>query len=268
MGSFGDRYILSSDRSGHDRLRMLCEIHDPQTHALLRKAGVGSGKSFVEFGSGLGYVVRWAASLGASATGVDLSEEHLEEARRMAAEAKLRSVEFRCRNIYEHGLEPGRFDFAYCRFVLSHLSRRIEAMRAMAESLAPGGLLVCEEPDLTTLYAEPRSAAYDRVLSQALAAGAAREADYEYGRKLHVDAAAAGLEVVSVDTYQLHYLSGSQKNFWTWTFVEGAEGIRAAGALSEDEMTELLDGMRKVDDDPTVLVGHPRVHQLTARKPF
>jgi len=38
MSSFGDQYIMSSGRAGHDRLRMLCEIHDPRTRDLLGRA--------------------------------------------------------------------------------------------------------------------------------------------------------------------------------------------------------------------------------------
>jgi len=41
---------------------------------------------FVEFGCGLGYVTRWAASEGARATGIDASEEQVAVAGRLARE--------------------------------------------------------------------------------------------------------------------------------------------------------------------------------------
>jgi hypothetical protein len=72
--TLGDKYLLGSGRSDHDRLRVISAIHDGRTRELLRRAGFVSGHRFVEFGCGLGYVTRWAASEGAHATGIDLNE--------------------------------------------------------------------------------------------------------------------------------------------------------------------------------------------------
>ena len=71
MPTIGDKYLLGTGRSDHDRLRVISEIHDGRTRELLLRAGLASGQCFVEFGCGLGYVTRWAASLGADATGID-----------------------------------------------------------------------------------------------------------------------------------------------------------------------------------------------------
>src|SRR3954451_15767944 len=155
MGSFGDHYILGSDRSGHDRLRMLCEIHDPHTRALLLKAVLNAKHRFVEFGCGLGYIARWAATQASHVTAIELSEDHLAEARRMGASENLHNIEWMNRSIYDHGLPENSFDYGYTRWILTHLSRPVEAMRRVFEALRPGGILVCEEPDLSTLYTEP-----------------------------------------------------------------------------------------------------------------
>jgi cyclopropane fatty-acyl-phospholipid synthase-like methyltransferase len=80
MPDFGDRYALATSHSDHDRLRMLCEIHDPHTHELLRRAGLDAGRRLLELGCGLGYVSRWAAAQASHVTALDLSEEPLAEA--------------------------------------------------------------------------------------------------------------------------------------------------------------------------------------------
>jgi hypothetical protein len=69
----GDKYVLDSGKSGHARLQVISEIHDDPTRALLLDAGLKAGDRFVEFGCGLGYVTRWASSVGADALGIDLS---------------------------------------------------------------------------------------------------------------------------------------------------------------------------------------------------
>lgn len=263
---FGDGYILDAGSAGHRRLHALCAIHDPHSRRLLEDAGLAEGARFAEFGCGLGYVLRWAAARGAEATGVDLSASHLAEARRLAESEGVR-VNLRNESVYAHTLAEGGFDIVYCRFVLSHLDRRVDALRAMARALRPGGLLVCEEPDLATLYAEPPCDGYRRLLEAAMSAGTGRGLDRRCGRRLHLDAAQAGLDVVAADAYQLHYLDGAEKGFWTWTFAEASSALREAGELSSQELDVFLADMRAADADPRTLVGHPRIHQMTARKP-
>ncbi|MGH9681809.1 MAG: class I SAM-dependent methyltransferase, partial [Candidatus Acidiferrales bacterium] len=220
MSSFGDKYVLASGRSGHDRLRVLCEIHDSRTHDLLRKAGLNSSHRYLEFGCGLGYVACWAAKQTAHVTAVDLSEEHLAEARRKAAGEGIDNIAFVNASIYEHGLSPDSYDVAYARWLLIHLNRPVDAMRKIFEALKPGGLLVSEECDLSMIYTEPPSDGYNKYREVAFRAGERRGVDYAGGRHIHGWAREVGFEIVSADAYQPHYLTGPHKNFWSWTFQE------------------------------------------------
>ena len=267
MSSFGDRYVLASGRAGHDRLRMLCEIHDPGTRELLLRAGLGRGHRYVEFGCGLGYVSRWAATQAAHVTAIDLSDEHLGEARRLADGAGLGNIEFLNRSIYEHGLPAGSFDYSYSRWLLVHLSRPVDAMRKIGEALKPGGIMVCEEVDVSEVYTEPAAKGYHAYRDLAMEAGRKRGVDYAGGRRLHTWAREAGFEVLDVAAYQPHYLTSPQKSFWSWTFLETAPALIQEGMLTEERLRELAEGMRVADEDPRVLVGHCRNHQLIARKP-
>jgi 2-polyprenyl-3-methyl-5-hydroxy-6-metoxy-1,4-benzoquinol methylase len=158
--TIGDKYLLGTGRSDHDRLRVISEIHDDRTRELLLRAGLASEHRFVEFGCGLGYVTRWAASLGADATGIDLNEDNLAVAAQLAQEAGLENARFVSANIYELGLEPESVNVAYSRWLMVHLNKPVEAMRAIYAALKPGGVMVCEEADVSAVYTEPSSAAY------------------------------------------------------------------------------------------------------------
>jgi 2-polyprenyl-3-methyl-5-hydroxy-6-metoxy-1,4-benzoquinol methylase len=81
----------------------------------------------VEFGCGLGYVTRWAASEGAHATGIDLNEDHLMVATELAQEAGLKTAHFRPANVYEPGLEPDSVDVSYSRWLMVHLKNPVGA---------------------------------------------------------------------------------------------------------------------------------------------
>ena len=94
MSTIGDRYVLGTGRSDHDRLRVISEIHDGRTRELLVRAGLVAGHEFVEFGCGLGYVSRWAASQGANATGIDLNTEQVAVAQELAVDAGLATPAF------------------------------------------------------------------------------------------------------------------------------------------------------------------------------
>jgi len=267
MPPFGDHYSFSHGRSDHERLRMLCEIHDPYARELLLKAGLNSAHRYVEFGCGLGYVTRWASTHAANAIGTDLSTEHLDEARRLAEAAALPNVEFETANIYEHGLPPESFDYSYSRWLLVHLQRPVDAMKSIYTTLKPGGIMVCEEADLSQIYAEPPSEAYNRMREITLEAARKRGVDFTGGRKIHTWAKEAGFEVVHVGAFQPHFLTGPGKSFWSWTFLALGPAMISEGALTEAELEELAQGMRAADEDPGVLVGHCRTHQLIARKP-
>ena len=137
--------------------------HDGATRQWLRHAGFQSGCRFVEFGCGMGYVTRWAAEEGATATGIDVNEEQVKASQALADAADLKNVDFHTGNIYSPEFPPDSVDVAYCRWVMVHLNRPVDAMRAIYKILKPGGVMVCEEAGVGAVYAEPRSAAYEEM---------------------------------------------------------------------------------------------------------
>jgi len=265
MATTGDRYVLGGKRD-HDRLRVISEIHDGRTRELLVRAGLSPGHRYVEFGCGLGYVTRWAATRGAVVTGIDASEEQVAAAQALTREAVVDSVEFRAGSVYEPAFEPGSIDVSYSRWLMVHLQHPVDAMRAIHAALKPGGVMVCEEADVSAVYAEPRSEAYEEMRDIALASGRARGVDYAGGRWTHTWALAAGFELVHVDAYHPHYLTGGHKGFWNWTFRNAGLGLVTEGSLSMTKLEELVEGMTKADEASDTVVAHCRMHQVIARK--
>src|SRR5262249_3027109 len=152
----------------------------------LIRAGFARECRFVEFGCGLGYVTRWAAAMGAHAVGIDVNEDQVKASQELATNAGLTTARFRTGSIYEPGIGAATLDISYCRWLMVHLNRPVEAMRAIYEALKPGGVMVCEEADVSAVYAEPRSAAYEEIRDIALKAGQDRGVDYSGGRRAHL----------------------------------------------------------------------------------
>jgi SAM-dependent methyltransferase len=233
---------------------------------LLRRAGLARECNFVEFGCGLGYVTRWAASEGAHATGIDANEEQVQACQRLAREAGLTNAHFRAGNIYEPGIEPGTVDVCYCRWLMVHLNRPVEAMCVIYKALKPGGVMVCEEADVSAIYSEPPSSAYEQMRDLGLKAGRERGVDYAGGRCAHLWAKEAGFEIVHVDAYHPHYIDGPYKGFWNWTLRVALQRLVEEGALTQARWDELVAGMTEADASPDTVVAHCRMHQLLARK--
>lgn len=267
MPTIGDKYLLGSGRGDHERLRVISAIHDDRTRELLKRAGLVSGHRFVEFGCGLGYVTRLAASEGAHATGIDLNEDNIAVAAELAHQAGLKTAQFRSANIYEPGLQRESLDVSYSRWLMIHLNRPVDAMRAIHAALKPGGVMVCEEGDVSAVYAEPASAAYEELREICMEGARQRGVDYSGGRRAHLWAKEAGFEIVHVDAYHPHYVAGEHKGFWNWTLRAVALGLVKEGSLTAARLDELVAGMNEADASPDTLVAHCRMHQLIARKP-
>jgi SAM-dependent methyltransferase len=267
MSTLGDKYILGSGRSDHDRLHVISEIHDERTRELLVRAGFAPGHHFVEFGCGLGYVTRWAATQGAHATGIDVNPEQVAVSNHLAREAGAAKARFRVGNVYEHGLPDDSVDVSYSRWLMVHLNRPVDAMRAIYSALKPGGVMVCEEADMSAVYAEPNCDAYVELREICLEGGRRRGVDYAHGRRVHVWAKEAGFEVVHVDAYHPHYITGKHKGFWNWTMRNVAIGLVNEGILRESHLQKLIAQMNETDASPNTVVAHCRMHQLIAKKP-
>jgi SAM-dependent methyltransferase len=241
---------------------VISEIHDEQTRDLLLRAGFASGCRFVEFGCGLGYVTRWAAAMGADAVGIDANEEQVEASQELAKIARLTNARFRTASIYEPGIEAGTLDITYCRWLMVHLNRPVEAMHVIYKALKPGGVMVCEEADVSAVYAEPRSPAYEEIREIALKAGQDRGVDYTGGRRAHLWAKEAGFQLVHVAAYHPHHIDGPHKGFWNWTLRNVVQRLVEEGSLPTARLRDLVMGMTEADESLDTVVAHCRMHHL------
>jgi len=91
---------------------------------------------------GWGFVIHAFRPLVASATGVDLSPEMAELARRAAAEQGLTGVKIVEGDAEDLRFPDGSFDIVTCRFTFHHFGRPLKALKEMKRVLAPGGRLV------------------------------------------------------------------------------------------------------------------------------
>ena len=268
-GDGSTQYVLVTGEAGAARLRLLHLVYGRSTEALLTELGLTRGMSAADIGCGTGTVSRWLAGRVGSAglvVGVDVSEAQLDVARRDAERQGLTQLRFQHADAYATRLPRESFDFVYCRFLLCHLSQPERALAEMRALLKRNGVLVCDDVDVASIFADPPSPAVERMRDLMLAVGAARGVDFRLGIRLHRLFRSTGLADPQVRFDQPVYARGEEKRIWEYTFLEAAPAMIEAGLLTPAELERLAQELVVVAHDETVMVAQARKVQVWARK--
>jgi 2-polyprenyl-6-hydroxyphenyl methylase/3-demethylubiquinone-9 3-methyltransferase len=104
-----------------------------------------TSKTALDVGCGAGLLAEPLARLGAKVTGIDAAPEVIAVAREHASAMGL-EIDYRVGDV--QALE-GRFDLITCMEVVEHVAEPAAFVKALADRLAPGGLLVMSTPNAT-----------------------------------------------------------------------------------------------------------------------
>jgi SAM-dependent methyltransferase len=268
LSSATEAYPLATGEAAAYRLRLLHGLYGPGTRRVLLEAGLRRGMRVADLGCGVGLVTALLADLvgpEGHVVGIDFSGAQLAQAR-----AELngggRNIRFVEASATDTGLPPESYDLVYCRFLLIHLLHPERALREMRALLKPGGILVCEDGDLTSSGSEPPSAlgAFADLWGRL---GAVRGLDYTLGHRLFHLVQAAGFPAPEVTFNQPVLARGEHKRLLELSVAEAGPAFIDAGLITAEELGRTLAEMRRLAEDDTVLAVMPRMAQVWARKP-
>lgn len=143
-------YIFRANADEQQRLIQQADLMAPMTTRLLLDAGVTAAMRVLDVGSGAGDVAFLAARLvGPRGTvlGVDRDGTALHTARARAAALGLDNVTFVEGDLTSAEVGTG-FDAAVGRLVLLHVPDPVQALRAIAGRVRPGGIIAFQELDM------------------------------------------------------------------------------------------------------------------------
>lgn len=259
-------YVIRGGAEGKKRLALLARTLWPTTSQLLRRAGLAEGMDCLDLGCGGGDVaLEMAAWVGpeGSVAAIDLDPAKLELARRQARERGLENVTFRHADANDWQ-ETGAYDFAYCRFLLTHLRDARETLGRLWRAVRPGGRVVVEDIDFAGHFSHPPSAAFDRYLTLYRAVVSRRGGDADIGPKLYGLATEAGWRGLELEVVQPAFVAGEGKQMALITFANIREAILAEGLASEAELAATAAELEDFTIAPDTLISLPRIFQLRA----
>ncbi|HKY75702.1 MAG TPA: methyltransferase [Acidimicrobiia bacterium] len=227
------------------RLDLLQQIFDPITREHLERIALPPDARCLDFGAGAGSVARWLCDRvgpDGRVVATDLDTVFLERLTE-------KNLDVRRHDILTDDLEEKTFDLIHSRLVLDFFpERRHEVVERLVSALRPGGWLVLEDFDWSTLTAVspgPRSDVVGRfhgALPAVFPSGAP-----ELGRSLPLTFRAAGLSDVGADGRVHVGLGGTPAaRWWQLSVLALRPRIVELGLFSGAEVDEYL---QAIDDD-------------------
>lgn len=273
----GEKYVLATGEDAEYRLKIVNDVHGPDSKEFLVRAGLecggqGMGLRVADIGCGVGTMSRYIALVnGASGgrgdfVGVDVSEKQIEQAQKLFESAPEQNARFIVASAYETGLTSDSFDMVYSRFLLMHVARPQDVLKEMKRILKPGGILAIEDGDFASPFCYPPSTAYDRCFELYRLAGEREGADFRIGPKLPNLVLNAGFSLRGVTLAQPVILTGDAKRLPEWTLEEFAPTLIAANLAAQEEIHALTAELQRLAADERTQFGMARLTQIIATK--
>ncbi|MBB5939644.1 class I SAM-dependent methyltransferase [Streptomyces zagrosensis] len=245
------------------RLGALEAAYDPITIARIGEIDLPPGARCWEVGAGGGSIAHHLATL-VRPTGGRVLATDLELALTSPAEG----LELRQHDLRGSLPSEDRYDLVHARLVLGHIPERHEILAKLVDAVAPGGWLLIEEFDATSLQRPLTTPTFrdaeiiDRVVDLTQQLLIASGADPAWGTEAHAAMAAVGLTDVHTREHAESWSGGSAgARLMALNTVQLRPRLLAAGATEAE-----LDRVGALLTDPAVAVTSWRLVSTRGRR--
>lgn len=273
-GTVTGSYPLRVDEQELERLDRQGRALAPATRHVLESAGIEEGMRVLDLGAGAGDTAFLAASLvgpSGRVLGIDRSPDAVARATERARARGLRNVTFQVQDIHDELPGADRFDAVIGRFVLMYSPDPAGVVRRMARALAPGGVVVAIEFDVSQCRSLPPTPLVDHLVAiggEALRRGGA---DVSLGPRLWAVMTEATLQPEGMVAIQPHFGPGDPDGAGLLAAVarSAAPLIERTGLASREELDidTLEDRLRSELVAANAVVGYPTLFAVWATTP-
>ncbi|MFH8370535.1 class I SAM-dependent methyltransferase [Streptomyces sp. NPDC018031] len=241
-GRYGEAVFRPEESGEDERIDLGALAYDDITMARLRALGAGPGWHCLDVGAGTGTVSRRLLDEAGVANVLAVDRDVRFLTGRTAPGFEVLEAD-----ITVPGFAPGRFRLVHARFVLMHLPEHARLVTALADLVAPGGVLVLSDAVDLTSDREPGTPYTEamRAMWQGLRATIGTDVSWvpSYPRLL----SAAGLTRVAAEIQVPPLVPGSPiSRFWADTWERSRAAMLATG-LVDDEAVDAA--VRYLDSD-------------------
>jgi trans-aconitate 2-methyltransferase len=228
---------------------VLASVFGPTSEALLGDLDGPTPLVVLDLGCGPGHTTAMLADAfpEADIMGIDASDLFVSEAEQSAA----RRCSFRVADVTRTPLPGAPADVIYARFLVVHVPEPQAVLTRWAGQLAPGGLLVVEEPERIDTDDDD----FRRYLELASVVVGARGGDLYAGRLLADMAAPAGTEVLLRRCTPLDVAAGKAATIFSLNLSTWGDDPSVVEVAGGDEIAELADRLeRRLTDESTGVI--------------
>jgi trans-aconitate 2-methyltransferase len=262
-------YPIKGGKTGRSRLSVLARVLAPTTEQLFARARDLKGAQAIDVGCGGGDVTfALARKVGSQGhvTGLDLDQEKLVLARIEVKAQGIANVSFEAGDVAAPW-PVANADLVYARFILTHLRHPPDLLTQAMAALKPGGMIMVEDIDIEGRFCYPQNEAVESYNELYMALSRRRGGDPLIGRRLSLLLEEAGFADVGTTVVQPFSREGGAKDVATLTFAAIADGLKAEGLASADEVARISRELAEFNRRPDTIVSLPRIFQAWGRKP-
>lgn len=264
-------YVLGTHDEEVWRLGFQHRIWAESATALWERGGLTRGQAALDVGCGPGYATRDLATIvgpTGRVVGVDVSERFLEAVRAIPTPSYAAPIELINADVQEMTLEPGAFDFAWCRWVMCYLPNPGAVVNAVARALKPGGVFCVQDYSYYRgVRIAPMCPAFDNVFDAVVESVRLRGGDLTFGEKLPRLMVDAGLEIQEIRPLIRLARPGSMLWNWPGTFFPiFLPALVEMGLLTEEDRLKFDREWARRSNDPAAFFMSPPMVEVIGVK--
>lgn len=256
------RYIFNTAEDGeHERLRVQAGLWDRLTRRRIQEIGIREGWSCLEVGGGIGTVTSWLTDQVGSTGRVVTTDLEPRWLRELDAD----NLEVLRHDVCADPLGEAEFDLITARLVLVHLPDPRAVLDKLVAALKPGGSLLVEDCDLSTMpVSDPFDATWHKVSSALVSLLASLVPDPCLGSRL--PRMMHDTDLQDVDSEAVAYPRPMPESpSLQVQVVKMRDQMIESGLVGQGDIDEVLAGF----DDPTceLVLHNSTIYSVRGRKP-
>ena len=261
-------YAIAGGAEGKSRLKVLSRVMQPYTLSFLQRLGIEPGMHCLDLGCGGGDVTFELANLvgkSGKVVGLELDEAIVKLTQEDCQKLNITNIELKIADAFSLD-EENKYDLAYTRFLLTHLSDPQTVIEKMKAAVKPNALVAVEDIEFAGHFCYPRSSAFDKYIELYQQVIQIKGGDSEIGVKLPKMFKKAGFEAVDFNLVQPTIMEGEGKLVASITLEKIRNAVLEQGMSSVDEIDAVIAELQEFAQNPETMISLPRIFQVWGRK--